>query len=592
MTQHEKEPKDDASIGPIRRGKFSIQNRYFDFHGPVFWTSSIVALAFIAVTLALGSQMENIFSTIQDGVSTYTGWFFIIAVNLFLLFCIYLAFSRFGGIRIGGEKATPEFSNFAWFSMLFSAGMGIGLLFWGVGEPITHFINNPFSQGQDAEAAQTAMQITFLHYGLHAWSIYAVVGLAIAFFAFNKKLPLSIRSIFHPLLGSKIHGWMGDLIDVLAVVSTLFGLATTLGLGVQQIAAGLNHLFDIPDTTISQVILIGIITMAATVSVILGLDKGVRVLSEFNIRLAAVLLVVVVLAGPTLFIFDSFVQNTGNYAQNLVQLSLWTESYRTEGAWQNSWTVFYWAWWIAWSPFVGMFIARISKGRTVREFILGVLLVPTLLTFFWISAFGGTALFQELQMNSVVSEAVQENVATALFVMVESFPASFFINLLAIILVVSFFVTSSDSGSLVVDSLTSGGKLDAPVGQRIFWAQMEGLVAAVLLLGGGLTALQTASILAGLPFAVIVLIMCYSLYKGLQEEHESLQRTDEGRQREVYTELVRNVLKRRSESQATKAPADKSAANESAVGGGEEETATTNGQNSVQNDASTQSKTS
>tara|TARA_A100001015_G_scaffold248228_1_gene285489 strand:+ start:2462 stop:4240 length:1779 start_codon:yes stop_codon:yes gene_type:complete len=592
MTQHEKEPKDDDAIGPIRSGKFSIQNRYFDFHGPVFWTSSIVALAFIAVTLALGSQMENIFSTIQDGVSTYTGWFFIIAVNLFLLFCIYLAFSRFGGIRIGGEKATPEFSNFAWFSMLFSAGMGIGLLFWGVGEPITHFINNPFSQGQDAEAAQTAMQITFLHYGLHAWSIYAVVGLAIAFFAFNKKLPLSIRSIFHPLLGSKIHGWMGDLIDVLAVVSTLFGLATTLGLGVQQIAAGLNHLFDIPDTTISQVILIGIITMAATVSVILGLDKGVRVLSEFNIRLAAVLLVVVVLAGPTLFIFDSFVQNTGNYAQNLVQLSLWTESYRTEGAWQNSWTVFYWAWWIAWSPFVGMFIARISKGRTVREFILGVLLVPTLLTFFWISAFGGTALFQELQMNSVVSEAVQENVATALFVMVESFPASFFINLLAIILVVSFFVTSSDSGSLVVDSLTSGGKLDAPVGQRIFWAQMEGLVAAVLLLGGGLTALQTASILAGLPFAVIVLIMCYSLYKGLQEEHESLQRTDEGRQREVYTELVRNVLKRRSESQATKAPADKSAANESAVGGGEEETATTNGQNSVPNDASTQSKTS
>ena len=592
MTQHEKEPKDDDAIGPIRSGKFSIQNRYFDFHGPVFWTSSIVALAFIAVTLALGSQMENIFSTIQDGVSTYTGWFFIIAVNLFLLFCIYLAFSRFGGIRIGGEKATPEFSNFAWFSMLFSAGMGIGLLFWGVGEPITHFINNPFSQGQDAEAAQTAMQITFLHYGLHAWSIYAVVGLAIAFFAFNKKLPLSIRSIFHPLLGSKIHGWMGDFIDVLAVVSTLFGLATTLGLGVQQIAAGLNHLFDIPDTTISQVILIGIITMAATVSVILGLDKGVRVLSEFNIRLAAVLLVVVVLAGPTLFIFDSFVQNTGNYAQNLVQLSLWTESYRTEGAWQNSWTVFYWAWWIAWSPFVGMFIARISKGRTVREFILGVLLVPTLLTFFWISAFGGTALFQELQMNSVVSEAVQENVATALFVMVESFPASFFINLLAIILVVSFFVTSSDSGSLVVDSLTSGGKLDAPVGQRIFWAQMEGLVAAVLLLGGGLTALQTASILAGLPFAVIVLIMCYSLYKGLQEEHESLQRTDEGRQREVYTELVRNVLKRRSESQATKAPADKSAANESAVGGGEEETATTNGQNSVQNDASTQSKTS
>lgn len=592
MTQHEKEPKDDDAIGPIRRGKFSIQNRYFDFHGPVFWTSSIVALSFIVVTLALGSKMDNIFSMVQDGVSTYTGWFFIIAVNLFLIFCIYLAFSRFGEIRIGGEKAKPEFSNFAWFSMLFSAGMGIGLLFWGVGEPITHFINNPFSQGQDAEAAQMAMQITFLHYGLHAWSIYAVVGLAIAFFAFNKKLPLSIRSIFHPLLGSKIHGWIGDLIDVLAVVSTLFGLATTLGLGVQQIAAGLNHLFELPDTTISQVILIGLITLAATVSVILGLDKGVRVLSEFNIRLASVLLLIVVAAGPTLFIFDSFVQNTGNYAQNIIQLSSWTEAFRVDGAWQNSWTVFYWAWWIAWSPFVGMFIARISKGRTVKEFVLGVLLVPTLLTFFWISAFGGTALFQELQMNSIVSEAVQENVATALFVMVESFPASFFINLLAIILVVSFFVTSSDSGSLVVDSLTSGGKLDAPVGQRIFWAQMEGLVAAVLLLGGGLTALQTASILAGLPFAIIVLIMCYSLYKGLQEEHESIQRKDEGRQREAYTELVRNVLKRRSDNQATKASAEQEVVNESTGEGIEKESATTNGQTAAQKAASRQSTTS
>lgn len=270
----------------------------------------------------------------------------------------------------------------------------------------------------------------------------------------------------------------------------------------------------------------------------------------------------------------------------------YTESYRVDGAWQNSWTVFYWAWWISWSPFVGMFIARISKGRTVKEFILGVLLVPTLLTFFWISAFGGTALFQELQLNSVISEAVEENVATALFVMVESFPASFFINLLAITLVVGFFVTSSDSGSLVVDSLTSGGKLDAPVGQRIFWAQMEGLVAAVLLLGGGLAALQTASILAGFPFAIIVLIMCYSLYKGLQEEHESLQRKDEGRQREVYTELVRNVLKRRSESQATKAPVDKPATKESADVAGKDEVATTNGQTSDKKDASTQSTTS
>lgn len=538
----------DTKVGPIRKSKLSIQNRHFDFHGPVFWSSSIIALAFITISLSFGSGMEAIFQGIQSLISDKAGWLFILAVNAFLFFSVYIAFSRFGKIRLGGKHSRPEFSTFAWFAMLFSAGMGIGILFWSVGEPITHFLNPPIGEGSTIEAAQQAMTLTFLHWGLHAWAIYAVVGLSLAFFTFNRGLPLAIRSIFQPLLGDRIHGLTGDLIDTLAVVSTLFGLATSLGFGVQQVSAGLNHLFDLPNSISVQIILIILITLAATISVVLGVDKGVRVLSEWNIRLAGVFLLIVVVMGPTLFIINSFVQNSGNYFQHLIEMAFWTESY-TGGEWQNGWTVFYWAWWISWSPFVGTFIARVSKGRTVKEFILGVLIIPSLLTFFWLSAFGGSAIYLELGKAGEISQAVQENVATALFVLIEHFPLSFYINIIGIVLVIGFFVTSSDSGSLVVDSLTSGGKLNAPKGQRIFWAQMEGLIAAVLLLGGGLAALQTAAIVAGLPFAIILLIMCVSLYRGLKNEHSAFIKSQEGAEREAYTELIRSVLQKRSQRQ-------------------------------------------
>jgi len=517
------------------------KNKYFDIHGPVFWPASVITILFIMITLIVGDPMADVFNTLQGGISDYAGWFFILLVNVFLVFMFYLAFSKFGYIRLGGSEAKPEFSTGAWFAMLFSAGMGIGILFWSVAEPITHYHSPPLIEADTAEAARNASALTFLHWGLHAWGIYALVGMALAFFAYNRKLPLTIRSVFYPLLGNRIHGPIGNIIDVLAVVATLFGLATSLGLGVQQVSAGLNHLFALPDTVITQVILIVIITLMATTSVVLGIDKGVKVLSEINIRLAALFLLFMVIVGPTLFIFDSFIQNTGYYIQNIVSLSFWTESY-SQTNWQNDWTVFYWAWWISWSPFVGMFIARISKGRTVKEFVLGVLIVPSLLTFFWLSAFGGSALYLELNNLFDITSAVEENVATALFVLMEHFPLSFISSLVGVLLVTSFFVTSSDSGSLVVDSITAGGKIDAPVGQRIFWANAEGAVAAVLLLGGGLSALQTAAITTGLPFALVLTIMCYSLYRGLQREHAETLALSKAKDRKSYEKLLSDII--------------------------------------------------
>lgn len=490
--------------------------------------------------------MERIFQQISGGMTTYGGWFFVLSVNIFLAFCIYLVFSPFGNIRLGGQKATPDFSVFAWFAMLFSAGMGIGLLFFSVAEPLIHFSNPPLPVDSQAEAASQAMQFTFLHYGLHAWAIYAIVGLSLAFFAFNQKLPLTIRSIFHPMLGAKIHGPIGDVIDIIAVVATLFGLATSLGFGVQQVASGLHHLFDTPNTTWMQVGLIVFITLIATTSVVLGIDKGVRVLSEFNMRLALVFLIFMLALGPTLFLLDGLIQNTGIYLQDLIRLGTWTENY-SGGEWQHSWTVFYWAWWISWSPFVGMFIARVSKGRTVKEFILGVLLVPSLLTFIWMSVFGGAALHLELTGTGEVAAAVNENISIALFVMLEQYPLSFIGSLIGIVLVTVFFVTSSDSGSLVIDSITSGGQLDAPVGQRIFWALSEGAVAATLLIGGGLAAMQTAAISAGMPFTILVLIMCFSLYKGLKSEREMLLESDDKKQRQSYRSTIKDLIKKREQ---------------------------------------------
>jgi choline/glycine/proline betaine transport protein len=381
-------------------------------------------------------------------------------------------------------------------------------------------MGNPMvSGGSDASAARSAMGITFLHWGVHPWAIYAVVALALAFFTYNMQLPLTIRSIFYPLFGDKIYGWIGDLIDILSVIATIFGLATSLGFGAQQVNAGLTYLFDFQFNQLVQIVLIAVITAIATLSLVLGLDKGIRRLSQWNMRLALLLLLFVILVGPTLFILKSFVQNIGHYIHEFFELSFRTGSYKginQPSNWLNKWTVFYWSWWITWSPFVGIFIARISKGRTIKEFILGVLLVPTLLTFIWISVFGGSAIFEEIRNSSVISEAVSQNIAIALYQLLEQFPLSFIASILTIILVASFFITSSDSGSMVVDTLTSGGRHHAPTGQKIFWASMEGLVAAILLVGGGLTALQAATVLAGLPFSLLLIVLCFSFFKSVR----------------------------------------------------------------------------
>jgi len=543
MADKEKVPQD-------KEAHLKSTKKYFDVDGPVFWPAAIIIVLFIAITLIVGEPMNKVFSAIQTSISNFGGWFFVLAVNFFLFFVIYIAFSKYGNIKLGGSKAKPEFSKMAWFAMLFSAGMGIGILFWSVGEPIDHFINPPSGEPRTVEAARISMEITFLHWGLHAWGIYALVGMALAFFTFNRKLPLTISSIFHPLLGNKIYGPWGKAINVLAVVATLFGLATSLGLGVQQVSAGLAYLFNLPDTLTTQVILITLITFAATASVVSGLSSGVKRLSELNMILGAIFLLFMIIVGPSLFIFDSFMQNLGGYVQNFFELSTWTETYQ-QSDWQNDWTVFYWAWWVSWSPFVGMFIARISRGRTIKEFVLGVLIVPTLLTFLWLSTFGGSAMYLELNSMADIASAVTNNIATSLYVLLEQFPISAVTSTVGVILVASFFVTSSDSGSLVVDSLTAGGKLDAPVPQRIFWALTEGAVAAVLLVGGGLGALQTAAISTGLPFAIILMFLVWSLLKGLREEHQGLMEVQRKTEHKQYVDTITQMLQRREKEQTS-----------------------------------------
>ncbi|EOZ95152.1 High-affinity choline uptake protein BetT [Indibacter alkaliphilus LW1] len=537
-----------------------MSKKYFDIHKPVFWPAIGLIVLFISVTLIVGDPMEEFFGVFKDWITDKTGWIFIITVNAFVIFCIYLAFSKYGSIRLGGKDAEPEFTTAAWFAMLFSAGMGIGLLFWGVAEPVFHYRSPPFGEGGTVQAAEKAMNYTFMHWGFHAWAIYALVALSLGFFAFNKGLPLTIRSVFYPILGDKIYGWIGDVIDVFAVLATLFGLATSLGLGVKQVGAGIAFLTDIENTVWLQVGLIAGITLIATLSVVAGVEKGVKVLSEWNIRIAATLLVFILIVGPTIFIFRSTIQNIGNYLSSIVEVATWTEAYRDKG-WQGDWTVFYWAWWISWSPFVGMFIARVSKGRTVREFVTGVLLIPSFLTFFWLSAMGGSAIFLDLHSGtSVLSDNIIQDEATALFVFLNEFPFTTIGSIVGIILIASFFVTSSDSGSLVIDSITAGGKLDAPVAQRIFWANAEGAVAAVLLIGGGLTALQTATITTGLPFLFILLVMAYSLRKGLQQEYAQQEVLKQEKSRKDYESKLadvvwKNVQKRNQEKKSD--PSDK-----------------------------------
>ena len=497
--------------------------RHLQANVPVFLTSVALIFIFVLLTLGFRDDAAAAFGATQKFIADNGGWFFVLTANLILGFCFFLIFSRFGAIRLGGEDVTPDFSIWAWFTMLFSAGMGIGLVFFSVAEPMFHFIAPPVPPVGEAARwalAQEAMGLTFLHWGLHPWGIYALIGLALAYVGFNRGLPLTIRSIFYPLIGDKIYGPIGHTIDILATVATLFGVATSLGLGVQQVNAGLNFTFDLEQSTGAQLVLIAIITAIATLSVVSGLDKGIKRLSEANIILAGALMLFVILAGPTLFILNGFVQNVGYYVQNFARLATWNETY-IGTSWQNSWTVFYYAWWISWSPFVGMFITRISRGRTVREFTLGVLFVPSLVGFAWLTVFGNGALQVEMFGPGGIGEIVKQSIPDALFAFLNTLPWSSLTVLLATIVVVTFFVTSSDSGSLVIDIITAGRVLDPPVPQRIFWAVMEGVVAAVLLVGGGLAALQTASVATGLPFALVLLVACYSLYRAMNDDHNA-----------------------------------------------------------------------
>lgn len=493
-------------------------DRNFDLCYPVVIPAVLVVAVFVVSTLVARSSMEVFFNDFQRAAYENLGWLLILVVNVAFIGALYFGLGKFGDIRLGGPEAKPEFTKPQWLAMLFSAGMGIGLVFFGVAEPMIHFHQPPVPIEDATERAATAFQMSYLHYGIFPWSVYAIVGLGMAFFTFNRGLPLSIRSMFYPLLGERIYGPLGHAIDTLAVIATLVGLATSLGFGVQQIGSGLEHLGGLELGINGQVLLIAIITGFATISVVTGLKKGVRILSEINIWIAVALMSLMLMVGPTVKILDVFLQSTGMYVQQMISLGTWSEAFQPNGHWQNSWTVFYWAWWIAWSPFVGIFIARISKGRTIKEFVLNVLSIPVLFTFFWFAVFGTSALELDMAGITDVGEAVQSDLSTALFVMLEHYPLASLTSVVSILLVTSFFITSSDSGSLVVDMLTSGGKLDAPVGQRIFWAITEGAVAAALLLSGGLKAMQAMSIAAGIPYALLVLLMVFSIRKGLLQE--------------------------------------------------------------------------
>ncbi|MGQ4555543.1 BCCT family transporter [Halobellus sp. GM3] len=514
-------------------GDTNIQRFGFDIHPIVFPVALLLIAVFIAVTILLGDQAAEAYSAVRGFFEGNFGWFYLLAVNIFIVTILYFALGKFGTIRIGGVEAEKEFSDFAWMAMLFSAGMGIGLMFFSVSEPLYYVSNVPGFFGAEAgtgAAGVAAMTQTFFHWGFHPWAIYGLVGLGLAFFSFNRGLPLTFRSIFWPLLGERIYGWPGHVIDLVTVFATLFGLATSLGLGVAQVNTGLSYvlgdmlgLVSIPTGTMPQVALIAGITAIATLSVAAGLEGGVKRLSTINLYLMLILLGFLLIVGPTLYIFGAWVEGLGAYFGNLLSLSFFTGTLGEGAATVGAWTVFYWAWWIAWSPFVGMFIARISKGRTVREFVMGVLFLPSLFSTLWLAAFGGSALQNTLVGNGAVLATYNDVGQTvAMFAMLEQFPLGAISGLLATLLVITFFVTSSDSGSLVIDHLTSGGKHDVPKAQRIFWAVTEGAVAAVLLIGGGLGALQTAAIATGFPFAIILVLMCYTVYQGLQNEHEIL----------------------------------------------------------------------
>ena len=482
----------------------------------VFIPTAAIVIALLALAIFAPELATHWFTAAKNWTANDAGWFTILAVAGFLVFVVGVAVSGYGRIKLGPDHSRPDYSYASWFAMLFAAGMGIGLMFFGVAEPIMHYATPPTGTPESAAAARQAMRITFFHWGVHAWAIYAVVALALAYFGFRHNLPLRVRSALYPLIGERIHGPIGHTVDTFAALGTIFGLATSLGLGVMQINSGLNYLFGLEVSTLVQVVLIAVITLVATGSVVAGLDSGVRRLSELNMILAAALLAFVLVCGPTVHLLQVLVQNTGMYVSQLFSMTFNLYAYEPTG-WLGGWTLFYWGWWIAWSPFVGMFIARISRGRTVREFVVGVLLVPLGFTFLWMTIYGNTALFM------VRTEGVQELVQTvsadssmALFEFLRHLPWTLASSCLAVLLVGLFFVTSADSGALVIDMLTSKGEEESPLWQRIFWALLVGALAVALLFAGGLESLQAATIASAFPFTLVMILMCWGLLKAMR----------------------------------------------------------------------------
>lgn len=484
----------------------------------VFWPASLLSIIVIAMAALMPNVLNSVLDHIQTRIFHDLSWFYILAVGIILVGMVYLSFSRFGDIRLGPDHAKPDYDLVTWFAMLFSTGMGIGIMFFGVAEPVMHFLEPPTGAGGTVQAAREALELTFFHWGLHAWAIYASVGLMLAYFGYRHALPLTLRSALYPLIGDRIHGWMGNAVDIFAILGTVFGVATSLGFGVLQLNSGLSYLFDAPIGIEVQSILIVVITAIAATSVASGLNKGIKLLSQANLWLAVVLLILVFALGPTANLLKHFVENVGLYMSGIVSKTFNLYAYEPKSSnWLGGWTLLYWGWWISWSPFVGLFIARISRGRTIREFVSGVLLIPAGFTLLWMTAFGNSAI--ELIMSGVgadLATSVKADVSTALFKFFEYFPMMQLLSVIGMLMVVIFFVTSADSGAFVADALASGGIRKTPAKQRVFWSALSGVGAMVLLWAGGLQALQTLTLLSALPFAVVLLIALFGLLKALR----------------------------------------------------------------------------
>ncbi|MCY4044022.1 MAG: choline BCCT transporter BetT [Cellvibrionales bacterium] len=492
---------------------------------PVFFSATVLIAILSGFAVVDPKSMGLFFNHLQDKLTLNFGWFYVLSVALILICIVFLAMSRYGDIKLGRDHSEPEFSFKSWFAMLFSAGMGIGLVFFGVSEPVMHFVSPPVGQPETLDAAREAMKITFFHWGFHAWAIYALVAMILAFFSFRHDLPLTLRSALYPIIGERIYGIAGHLVDIFAIIGTVFGVATSLGFGVLQVNSGLNYLYQVPVNVSVQILLILLTSLLATISVASGLEKGIRLLSELNLFLALCFMLFVMILGPTPMLLPMFVQNTGAYLSDIVSKTFNLYAYDANN-WIGGWTIFYWAFWLSWSPFVGMFIARISHGRTIREFVLGVLFVPSLLTFLWMTTFGNTAIDLILHHgNTALSDVVQQDTSLALFQFLTSFPLANVLSILAIVIIVIFFVTSCDSSAMVIDILSSKPSntsqsqvVAGPLWQRIFWSLSIGIVAMVLMLAGGLKALQAATIVSALPFCIILLFSTYGLLRGLMTD--------------------------------------------------------------------------